>query len=257
MPNRILRDWTDSEKVNGLDAYGERFFARLIMKADDYGCYYAHTSLLKANLFPLLLNEVREADISRWMAACQKAGLIVLYEFNSKRFLQIVDFKQRLDKAKAKFPLPTSGKSISKDNESAGIGNEFPPESEAKAESDIETEVEAEEGAGAHSPELVADFEKFQSWIEKHVARVAKMKEPFTIDQFMQTKEKFSPAQISEILEAMHNWEPLLKKNRSAYLTAIKWLKKEDNGSNQKPSSAGPKRQHGTSEAKNAAAADY
>lgn len=250
MPNRILRDWTDSEKVNSLDAYAERFFTRLIMKADDYGCYYAHTSLLKANLFPLLLNEVREADISRWMAACQKAGLIALYEFNSKKFLQIVFFKQRLDKARAKFPLPNSGNSIPISNDPITKGTKFPAESESETDIEVESEVEAEEGAGAHPPELISDFEKFQSWVNGHTPRIAQMKEPFTIDQFVQIKEKFSAAQISEILESMHNWEPLLKKNRSAYLTAIKWLKKEDDGTIKKPSSAGSQRQPGTSEAR-------
>jgi len=39
MPNRILRDWTDSDRVNSLSAEAERLFIRLIMKADDYGRY--------------------------------------------------------------------------------------------------------------------------------------------------------------------------------------------------------------------------
>lgn len=134
MPNRIIRDWTDSDKIKLIDAYAERFFTRLIMKADDYGCYFADPKLLKANLFPFLLDEVREADISRWMTACQKAGLIVLYEFNLKKYLQILDFRQRLDRAKAKFPLPTSGNPISNTNDT-------PPEAEAEA--DTETEAEA------------------------------------------------------------------------------------------------------------------
>lgn len=245
MPNRILRDWTDSERVNKLNAQEERFFTRLIMKADDYGCYYAHVSLLKANLFPLLLNEVREADISRWMAACQKAGLIVLYEFNSKRFLQIIEFKQRLDKARAKFPLPTSGNSVSN-------STEFPAEAESETdiETESETEEEASEGAGAHPPELVVDFEKFKVWITENAARVLKMKEPFTIDQFLNLKNNFTIAQISDILMAMHNWEPLIRKNRSAYLTAKKWLKKETDGTHQQSSSGGNSTKPGTSEAR-------
>lgn len=109
MPNRMLRDWTDSDKMRGMSAHGERFFVRLIMKVDDYGCLYADGSLLKAALFPFLLDEVREADISRWTAECEKAGLIVLYEVAGKKYLQIQEFKQRLDKAKNKYPLPTSG----------------------------------------------------------------------------------------------------------------------------------------------------
>src|SRR5688500_18392617 len=112
MPNRVLRDWTGSDKINAVTVHAERFFTRLIMKADDYGCFYADTRLLKANLFPLLLDIVREADISRWMAECQKAGLIALYEVSGKKYLQIQDFRQRLDKARAKFPLPTENQPV-------------------------------------------------------------------------------------------------------------------------------------------------
>lgn len=112
MPNRMLRDWTDSDKMKGVTAHGERFFTRLIMKVDDYGCLYADSSLLKAALFPFLLDEVREADVSRWTTECQKAGLIVLYESAGKKYLHILDFRQRLDKAKNKYPLPTSGNAL-------------------------------------------------------------------------------------------------------------------------------------------------
>jgi hypothetical protein len=251
MPNRILRDWTDSDKVKLIDAYTERFFTRLIMKADDYGCYYADQKLLKANLFPFLLDEVREADISRWMAACQKAGLIVLYEFNKKKYLQILEFKQRLDKARAKFPLPTSGNPISN-------SNEFPAEAESDIEVESETEAETEERAGAHPPEVVADFEKFKNWILENAPRAGKMKEPFLIDQFLKINNDFPAEKIYEILMAMHNWEPLLRKNRSAYLTAIKWLQKEENGTNQGSSSgSNSEPKLGTSEARIKKAANW
>src|SRR5690606_31911603 len=106
MANRMLRDWTDSEKVNQLSAHAERFFTRLIMKADDFGCYTANPKLVKSTLFPWLIDEVREADISRWMAECQKAGLILLYEVEGKPYLQIKDFGQRLRAKKSKYPLP-------------------------------------------------------------------------------------------------------------------------------------------------------
>lgn len=121
MPNRMLRDWTGSEKINILSVHAERFFIRLIMKVDDYGCFWADTRLLKANLFPLLLDAIREADMLRWMAECQKAGLIVLYERAGKKYVQIVDFRQRLDRAKSKFPLPEG---------SFTTVNDLPPEVE-------------------------------------------------------------------------------------------------------------------------------
>jgi hypothetical protein len=107
MPNRILRDWTDSEIINGLTVYAERFFTRLIMTVDDYGCFYADQRILKANLFPLKLDSVREADLLLWMAECQKAGLIVVYESSGKKYLQVLNFNQRLRIKKSKFPLPS------------------------------------------------------------------------------------------------------------------------------------------------------
>jgi hypothetical protein len=106
MPNRIIRDWTNSTKIEQLTVHAERLFTRLIMKADDYGFFHANPKLLKPLLFPLLIDQIREADISRWTAECEKAGLIVLYEIESKQYLQIVDFNQRLRIKSAKFPAP-------------------------------------------------------------------------------------------------------------------------------------------------------
>lgn len=129
MANRVLRDWTDSEPINSLSVNSERFFTRLIMKVDDYGRFYSDARLLKANLFPLLLDSIREADVIRWMAECQKAGLIVIYEVSSKRYLQIVDFKQRLRKMTSKYPGPS-------------IDSQAPPEK--KPETKQETEIPPE-----------------------------------------------------------------------------------------------------------------
>ncbi len=106
MPNRILRDWTDSYAVNELDAPAERFFTRLIMKADDFGRFHADVRLLKANLFPLL-PETRDTDIPRWIAACEKAGLIRCYvDARGRQFLEIQNFRQRTRQSESKFPSP-------------------------------------------------------------------------------------------------------------------------------------------------------
>lgn len=131
MPNRMLRDWTNSYKVDTISIQAELFFVRLIMKVDDYGCFYADHRLLKANLFPLRIDKIREADIPRWIAECEKAGLIVLYESSNKQYLQILDFRQRLDRAKSKFPLPIDNKPV---NESREVVNESPPEVEREVE---------------------------------------------------------------------------------------------------------------------------
>lgn len=104
MPTRILRDCTDSEAIESLDWQAQALFMRLIMKADDYGRFTAHPKLLISLCFPLR-NDVREADISRCLAACQKAGVICLYEAGGKRFLEIVKFGQR-ERTPSKYPAP-------------------------------------------------------------------------------------------------------------------------------------------------------
>ena len=105
MPNRVLRPWTDSYAVNSLDDAGEVFFVRLIQCADDYGRFHGNPQLLKSYLYPL--KDKRVADISRLIAECVKAGLIVHYKVNGREYIEIQNFKQRLRvKHESKFPPP-------------------------------------------------------------------------------------------------------------------------------------------------------
>jgi hypothetical protein len=160
----MLRDWTDSDKVNKLTVHAERFFTRLIMKVDDYGCFHADSRLLKASLFPLQLDSIREADLLRWATECQKAGLIVLYESNSKKYLQILDFRQRLDKSNPKYPLPSSGKPITN-------VTEFP----AEAKTETKTEAKGESGAFAPPPSFKKmNEEQFYNELKGFTSKVPK-----------------------------------------------------------------------------------
>jgi hypothetical protein len=262
MPDRVVRaDILTSDSVNALSWQAEVFYRRLMSIADDFGRFEARPSLLRASLYPLKLDRVSEPDVVKWLGECSNTGLVRLYTVEGKEYLEILKFGQRLRAMKSRYPAPdgSGGHSLT----SADICQHMLSnvvkrrqkrnESESETESEIETK---EPAAAAHSPDVVADFEKFVSWIGKHAPRIGEMKEPFTIDQFVEIKKKFSAAQISQILEAMHNWEPLIRKNRSAYLTAIKWLNKENDATNQKPSSSSYQKP-GVSEAKNAAARNY
>jgi hypothetical protein len=121
MPRRMLRDWTNSEQVDKLTWQAEVLFTRLIMKADDYGRFYADPRLIKASLFPRRLDRVRDADISRWLTECQESGLIAVYEAQSKTYLEIKNFGQKKVHMKADYPPP-----------------------EIEVEENIEKEIEAE-----------------------------------------------------------------------------------------------------------------
>jgi hypothetical protein len=106
MPSRLIREGIlTSERVEQLDCPAEVFYRRLMSKVDDHGLYDARPSVLRASLYPLRIDRVREADISRWIAACEKAGLIALYVHHSKPYLQMLDTRWTA-RSEPKFPIP-------------------------------------------------------------------------------------------------------------------------------------------------------
>lgn len=145
MPNRILRDWTDSETVDMLTVHAERFFTRLIMKVDDYGRYSANLKMLKSTLFPLK-TDVRETDIARWITECEKSGLIVLYSVACKEYLQINNFKQTLRQKHEKYPKPPLVENCEADD--THVHSICIPETKRN-----ETESEEERNSGASAPD--------------------------------------------------------------------------------------------------------
>lgn len=109
MPNRIIREGIlSSDRVDQLDPPAEVFYRRLMSKVDDHGLFDGRASILRSSLYPLRVDRVREADISRWIAACEKAGLIALYQHDGKPYLQMLDTRWQA-RSEAKYPLPTDG----------------------------------------------------------------------------------------------------------------------------------------------------
>lgn len=112
MPSRILREGIlTSDRVNSLTPPAEVFYRRLMSVVDDYGRFDGRLGLIRTSCFPLRVDTVREADISRWIAECVMAGLIVLYAVGGKAYLEMQDFKQQ-QRAKSKFPDPVEGQPI-------------------------------------------------------------------------------------------------------------------------------------------------
>lgn len=106
MPNRIIRDAIlTSEAVASLGWPEEVFYRRLHSIVDDYGRYEANPQLLRSRCYPLQTDNVRTADITRWMAACQKAGLILGYEVAGKQYLEVLKFGQQ-QRTASKYPAP-------------------------------------------------------------------------------------------------------------------------------------------------------
>lgn len=105
MPNRIIREgYLDSPRVALLDAMAERFYFRMFLVVDDQGRIENRPELLKSWCFPVR-EDIRSADVTRWIAACEKAGLILAYEVNGRRYIELQEFRQRTRTA-SKCPDP-------------------------------------------------------------------------------------------------------------------------------------------------------
>ena len=103
----IRKGFNDSDRVSRLDSwFAECFYHRLLLVADDFGFYDARPAFLRAQLFCTKLDKVREADVSRALLECERAGLIRFYEVEGKPYLEILRYGQRCDKTKPKWPVP-------------------------------------------------------------------------------------------------------------------------------------------------------
>ncbi len=106
MPTRLLREGIlSSERVNRLSEGAEIFYRRLISVVDDYACYCASPTLLRASCYPLRIDRVTDADILGWLSECEAAGLVRVYD--SGRHLEVQDFRQAIRAKHRRFPDPS------------------------------------------------------------------------------------------------------------------------------------------------------
>lgn len=202
MPNRVLRDWTYSDSVDKVSFQAEVLFTRLIMKADDFGSYYAKPKLINGNCFPL--KDIRESDISRWLQELASAGLIVFYTAENKDFLHIINFNQRLRSMKKSFPqIPDNVLNKHMQATCQRVDSELtascPPETET------ETETETENEGGKKAPP--SDFDLIKLFPEEKIdnlvnsdseerKKVAQKKESEIVDYFHEKCKRLPKVQV-------------------------------------------------------------
>lgn len=193
MPNRILRDWTYSDSVDKISFQAEVLFTRLIMKADDYGSYFAKPKLINGNCFPL--KDIRESDISRWLQELASAGLIVFYTAENKEYLNIINFNQRLRSMKKCFPQVPENvieeysrafcQQVDRD-----LTASCPPEVETETE--VETEVEI--------PPVIPQGDQLENLFSEE----KKDKPSEHVKTGSEEKEKSSAKKEKEIIDCFH-----------------------------------------------------
>jgi len=107
MPNRIIKESIcTSDTIDQLSWFEEVFFYRLLVNCDDYGRMDARPAILKARLFPL--KSVTEKQISDALYKLSTVGIVALYEYDGRPYLQLVTWEkhQQIRSRKAKYPLP-------------------------------------------------------------------------------------------------------------------------------------------------------
>ena len=112
MPTRLIYEKIcDSATLAQLTGDEERLFHRLVVKADDYGRFHAHPSLLLGACFPLLIEQIGTDDVRAWRDRLVDVGLVALYVVDGREYLQLVTWPsyQRQRGSKPKFPPPLEG----------------------------------------------------------------------------------------------------------------------------------------------------
>jgi hypothetical protein len=166
MPNRVLRDWTDSYRFDGLSAEAECLFVRLIMKADDYGNFHGDARIVDSICFPLGTKN----HVAKSLAELEARELVAFYHHAGRSYLTITNFSQRLRHTTRKFPDPSTS-----DGVNSAAFRRIPPHSAAtcgKARLEVE-EKRNEVETKSSSADDADGFEKFWEAYPRKVGKGA------------------------------------------------------------------------------------
>lgn len=109
MPNRILKESIcTNEQIDGLTAFEETVFYRLIVICDDYGRFDGRISVLKGRMFPLKDEKLKIDILEKAMQSLVKTGLVKFYKVEGKQYLYLTGWERNQQRrAKfSKFPSP-------------------------------------------------------------------------------------------------------------------------------------------------------
>ena len=110
MPNRFLKESIcTSEDINRLSPQAEILFYRLIVQADDFGCYYGDERIVKSTCYPLRSDEIKCDQVKSWLMELAAVGLIEIYIAKDERkYIHFVTWSkhQQTRAVNRKFPDP-------------------------------------------------------------------------------------------------------------------------------------------------------
>lgn len=228
----IVPEFWEDERFSNVSLPACLLYIGMKNFADDSGVILANETIIKSKVFPAR-EDIRKQQVSGWLQELIENSILVPFTFENKSYY-VMDFSsERIDKPqKSKIPAEVIENVLSGKNRSNPGTIENPPAGkESKGE-----DWKGEEGytrIGTRNPDPEPEkpknenFEKFKQWIAANAPSVAKLKEPFTEEQFERIKRDFPLQLIQDTLVSMHNYRELLKKYVSANLTFRKWAKRD------------------------------
>lgn len=167
-----------SEKLQAASAEAERCFWRLLPHCDDEGRAEDDPRLLRAAMFPLW-EELRSALVDRWLDELDLIGLIVRYEVDGKRYLQVAqwgDYQKPNRPIASKLPPPPfSEDSVSAHgavSEDSVCAHEHVDAGEGVGEGDV-IPPPHDKRAGAYEADFDAWYEGYPRKIDRKQALAA------------------------------------------------------------------------------------
>lgn len=238
----IVPEFWEDERFTNVSLPAWLLYIGMKNFADDSGIILANEVVIKSKVFPAR-EDIRKQQVSGWLQELIENSILVPFVYENKSYYAMDFSSERIDKPqKSKIPVEViegviSGNNI---NDSRTFANcpEYSGtlDNTPAVEESIGEDCKGEEGTTrvgtrtpAQKPEKPRNenFEKFQKWVNENAPNVAKLKEPFTEEQFERIKNDFPLQLIQDVLVSMHNYRELLKKYVSANLTFRKWAKKD------------------------------
>lgn len=113
MPTRYLKPGVrDSDSIESLSPNAEILYYRLIVTVDDFGRYDARSSMVKAACFPIR-EAMTASKIDGLLKELVDRGLIVVYQVDSKPYLQLCKWDNVPRAKESKYPaLESNGEQM-------------------------------------------------------------------------------------------------------------------------------------------------
>lgn len=238
----IVPEFWEDERFTNVSLQAWLLYIGMKNFADDSGVILANETIIKSKVFPAR-EDIRKQQVSGWLQELIENSILVPFMYENKSYY-VMDFSsERIDKPqKSRIPDDVLENAFNgKNNSHSGTFANDLEQSETfdntpAVEESIGEDCKGEEGdtrADTHDPTPKPEkpknenFEKFKLWITDNAPNVAKLKEPFTEEQFERIKKEFPLPLIQDTLVSMHNFRELLKKYVSANLTFRKWAKND------------------------------